>query len=143
MGIAYTVEFPPPMDAPEAAADLGTGWRVATDMWRAHAPVVIDPAEPIEMCRVCGVRGPCAMWLWLGRFLSAAAGEPVEGRGGPLPCQPEFPDAGALRLQDAAVGRSVGRAVVPPVPVEARRQLDRRRLDLPAAYAADDRGWLG
>jgi hypothetical protein len=125
---------------------------VAVEMWRAHVPVVVDPADSAGMCGVCHVVAPCGMWTWLTRFLAAALGEPVEGRGGPLPCLPDTSAPGALQLRDGAVGRAVGYAAVPPVPVEARRRLDRRRLDLPAAFAdgrgsgsrgSDDRGWFG
>jgi hypothetical protein len=133
MDDAYTLDFPPPLEAPEAAAELGTGWRLAVDMWRAHVAVVPAPENAVVVCRVCRVPAPCDMSLWLGRFLAAAAGEPVEGQGGPLPCLPEPPDGGGLRYR----GRAVGRAV-PSAPVEARRRLDL----LPMAHA-DDRGWFG
>jgi hypothetical protein len=125
----YTTQYPPPDKAPPAAAVLGMGWEVAVTMWHAHAPEATDGAQ---YCQVCRVPSPCEMWLWLGRFLSAAAGESESGQGEPLPRLPVAPKPGGLRYEGCAVGRAV-----PSAPVEARR-----RVDLPATYS-DDRGWFG
>jgi hypothetical protein len=129
---AYSVERLPSLTPPPPTNELASTWCVAVDMWRAHAPSISDPADPPGVCKVCRVSAPCAMWSWLSRFLSAAAGEQAEGQGGPLPCLPESPECGGLRYR--------GRAVTPAAPVEMRRL----GPNLPAsALGRDDRGWFG
>jgi hypothetical protein len=66
MGDAFSSHCPPPLAPPPGAVELGAGWRVAVEMWRAHMPVVVDPTEGGAVCRVCRVGG--ARWYRQSRW---------------------------------------------------------------------------
>ncbi|HEU5129144.1 MAG TPA: hypothetical protein VFU12_14245 [Glycomyces sp.] len=53
----FSIESPPPLDAPPGIAEI-TGWELAAAMWREHLPEQLLGVD----CASCGQAWPCDAW---------------------------------------------------------------------------------
>lgn len=53
----FSVEEPPPIEAPPGIAEI-TGWELAATMWREHLPEQLLGVD----CSACGQAWPCDAW---------------------------------------------------------------------------------
>ncbi|GAB3226860.1 hypothetical protein GCM10027447_17520 [Glycomyces halotolerans] len=56
-GSRFSIEQPPPLEAPQGIAEI-TGWELAASMWRDHRPEQLLGVE----CGSCGQPWPCDAW---------------------------------------------------------------------------------